>query len=98
MSRPVLTLSSVPPQTGSSCSTDSTPSNPPSYSVDEPAPVDLAQAGHPVAPPAHVPGVGPVDGLAGPAVAVAPLGKDLDVFGLGVGDPVQVRRHRGDGV
>ena len=30
---PILTFSSEPPQTGSSCSTDKTPSNPPSYKV-----------------------------------------------------------------
>src|SRR5919112_3260508 len=50
--------------------------------VDDPVPVDLAETRHPVPPPADVPRVEPLHRPTGPAVAVAPLRKDLDVLGL----------------
>src|SRR3954465_15114026 len=68
--------------------------------VDDPGPVDLPETRHPAPPPAPrppappppaAPGVGPPPRPPGPAVAVAPLRKDLDVLGLGVRDAVDVR-------
>jgi hypothetical protein len=58
--------------------------------VDDGSPVDLAQSGNAVAPPADIPGVFADDGASGPAVMGASLGEHLDVLGLGVGDAVDV--------
>jgi len=68
------------------------------HGVDQAHPVDLAEAGHAVAPPADVPGVVTLDGLAGPAVVVAAVGEQLDVLRLGVGDAVDVGPYGGDRV
>src|SRR4029453_343990 len=63
--------------------------------VDHPAPVDLTQPRHPVAPPAHIPGIRPLHRPPRPAVAVTAVGEQLDVLGLGMGDPVHIRPQRG---
>src|SRR3954468_21588170 len=67
--------------------------------VDHAAPVDLAETGHPVAPPADVPRVPAIHGDPRPAVPGPLLGEQFDVLGLGVGDLVHVwleRLHRVD--
>src|SRR5204862_5650341 len=66
--------------------------------VNEARPVDLAEPGHPVAPPARVPAVGSLHGLSEHAVAVAPVGEQLGVLRMGVRDAVDVRPKRGDRV
>ena len=62
--------------------------------VDDTDPVDLAEAGYAVAPPADVPGVNAVHRDAGVAVPVALVGEDLGVLRLGVGHLVDVRLDR----
>jgi hypothetical protein len=67
--------------------------------VEVAAEVDRAEAGQPVAPPAHLPGVPlAVGDLAEEAEAVALRGEDLGVLGVGVDDAVDVRAQRHDRV
>src|SRR3954469_2162202 len=66
--------------------------------VDNASPVHVAEPGHAVAPPAHVPRVRPGDGLARVAVTVAQLRERLDVLGLGVRYLAYVGFESGDGV
>ena len=67
--------------------------------LDDPSPVDLAEAGDPVPPPAAVPRVGrSVDGPPEVAVPVARRRVDLDVLRLDVQHLVDVPRQDGDRV